>query len=67
MPTSTRYVYLCPICEHEMIRTGFCHLECPSGHYQEVCSDLFQPERVDSKMPNEKPSSKPKETVTKTS
>jgi hypothetical protein len=45
-PESKRPVYLCPICEREMIQTGFCHLECPGGHYQEVCSDLFPADRV---------------------
>ncbi len=41
-----RPVYLCPICEREMLSVGFCHLVCPSGHYQEVCSDLFPPDRI---------------------
>ncbi|MHB8628272.1 MAG: hypothetical protein ACYDEO_18950 [Aggregatilineales bacterium] len=41
-----RPVYLCPICDREMLPVGFCHLVCPAGHYQEVCSDLFPPDRI---------------------
>ncbi len=44
---SSHYAYLCPICEREMVKVGFCHLECPAGHYQEVCSDLFQADRIE--------------------
>lgn len=47
-----RPIYLCPICDREMLPTGFCHLVCPAGHYQEVCSDLFLPDRAFSE-PNQ--------------
>ncbi len=30
-----------------MIAIQGCHLICPVGHYQEVCSDLFTPDRLE--------------------
>ena len=45
---TSRAVYLCPLCEQELQPIGFCHLICPAGHYQEVCSDLFMPDRIES-------------------
>ncbi len=39
-------IYECPLCEQPMLAVGFCHLVCPTGHYQEVCSDLFVPDRI---------------------
>jgi hypothetical protein len=56
----TRYAYLCPICEREMLKTGFCHLECPLGHYQEVCSDLFPSERTAESMPDDSAAAVPR-------
>jgi len=36
------------LCDQPLIAVGFCHLVCPIGHYQEVCSDLFPADRIEA-------------------